>query len=307
MVSCEDLNESFAIPGVLAFDEPHEGFARARITTPACTAELYLHGAHLTQWQPAGHGPVLYLSPRSSYAPTKAIRGGIPVIFPWFGARTAEVTGNRTDGAQHGFARTAEWQFAFAALAGEDLHLMLTLLPGEASRATGFDDFRVALEMTLGQTLTVRMTVINEGSASLVFEQALHSYFQVGDAQQVRLHGLAGTEYLDKTESFARKRESADTLVLHGEVDRPYLNTRATISIDDPVLSRRITVAKGGSNTTVVWNPAPELTAKLADLEPDAWKQFVCVETANVAENRVTLQPRTGHIMETCISVERLA
>jgi glucose-6-phosphate 1-epimerase len=306
MATCRELNEEFGIEGVLAFDEPHPGFLRALVTTAACTAELYLHGAHLTQWQPAGQSPVLYLSPRTNYAPGKAIRGGVPVIFPWFGARTAEVTGARTDGPQHGFARTAAWQLGFAALLGDELRLTLALSPSEASRAAGFDSFRAALELALGSTLTMRLSVANDGSAPLVFEEALHTYPHVGDARQVRLLGLDTTEYLDKTENFARKRQTEAALTLEGEVDRPYLNTERTVTVEDPVLRRRIVVAKGGSRTTVVWNPGAELAAKLADLGPDAWREFVCVETANVGENRITLPAQSAHVMETRIAVEPL-
>src|SRR3978361_1515284 len=102
----QTLTDNFGLPGVLTFDETDGGLARARITTPACTAELYLQGAHLAQWQPAGHGPVLFLSERSLFAPGKAIRGGVPIIFPWFGARTASPESPRTDGPSPPFDRT---------------------------------------------------------------------------------------------------------------------------------------------------------------------------------------------------------
>ena len=87
MQTITQLNASFAIPGVLTFEE-HGSLIRARVTTPACTGELYLQGAHITGWQPANEQPVLFLSEKSAYVPGKAIRGGIPIIFPWFGSRT---------------------------------------------------------------------------------------------------------------------------------------------------------------------------------------------------------------------------
>ena len=119
----QTLTERFAIPGVLSFATTKHGLSRATITTPACNAEFYLQGAHLTGWQPAGEQPVLFLSERSAFEPGKAIRGGVPIIFPWFGARTATLDSPRTDGPSHGFARTALWELAFAAIAGDDLHL----------------------------------------------------------------------------------------------------------------------------------------------------------------------------------------
>jgi glucose-6-phosphate 1-epimerase len=298
----QTLTDNFAIPGVLAFHENEAGLIRARITTPACTAELYLQGAHLTDWQPAGHGPVLFLSERSSFAPGKAIRGGVPIIFPWFGART----GARTDGPSHGFARTENWELAFAAQSGDDIHLTLTLEPTEQSRALGFDHFRVAFQIILGETLTMRLTVANEADEPLHFEEALHTYLTVGDAAQVHITGLADTEYLDKTDSFRRKLQTGPVITLTGETDRPYLNTGNTVKLEDPTLRRRITVAKQGSQTTVVWNPWAGLSAKLADMANDGWRRMTCIEAANAADNAIDLAPRSAHTMETRISVEAL-
>ena len=306
MGSLTELNDHFGIPGALVFED-HDGLIRARITTPACTAELYLHGAHLTQWQPAGAEPVLYLSPASHFKPDQPIRGGVPVIFPWFGDRTAEITGNSTTGAKHGFARTTEWTLAFAAISGDDLHLTLTLAPSDATRAQGFDHFGLALEFRLGHTLTMRMTVANQGIEPLVFEEALHTYFCVSDPEQVRVLGLANTEFLDKPDHAKRKTQHEDALVLKGETDRLYLNTTATLALEDPLGGRTITVAKSGSNSSVVWNPAAAVTLTMKDLEPDSWQNFVCVETVNAAENRVTLAPGAAHVMEARIAVGSLA
>ncbi|MDE1155847.1 MAG: D-hexose-6-phosphate mutarotase [Acidobacteriaceae bacterium] len=307
MASVHELNATYAIPGILAFDEPVEGFPRAVVTSPACTAELYLHGAHLAEWKPAhAADPALYLSPKTIFQQGKAIRGGVPVIFPWFGPRTPEVTGATTEGGQHGFARNTPWELSFAAVAGEDVHLVLTLGASEQTRALGFDQFRVSLEFRLGRELTIRMTVANEGEQPLVFEEALHTYLRVGDPEKVHIHGLGKTEFIDKVDGFQRKTQAEDVLTLHGETDRPYLNTAATVTVEDPELLRRIVVRKAGSQTTVVWNPWAELTAGLKDMPADGWKHFVCVESANASENRVSLAGRSAHILETHILVESL-
>jgi glucose-6-phosphate 1-epimerase len=302
----QTLNDTFALTGILAFDETDAGLIRARITTPACTAELYLQGAHLTQWQPAGHGPVLFLSEKSLFTPGKAIRGGVPIIFPWFGARTATPESPRTDGPSHGFARTEQWQLAFAALSGDNLHLTLTLAPSETARALGFDHFNLAYEIILGETLTLRLTVANESSEPLHFEEALHTYLTVGHAEQVRITGLADTEYLDKTDNFARKVQTDPVITFTAETDRPYLNTGATVTLEDPTLLRRIIVSKQNSKTTVLWNPWIDLSAKLADMADEGWREMACIEAANAAENALTLTPNTAHTMQTRISVESL-
>jgi len=303
----QTLSDHFAIPGVLAFSQTEHGLLRANITTPACTAELYLQGAHITQWQPAKHHPVLFLSERSFFEPGKAIRGGIPIVFPWFGPRTPTPDDPRTDGPSHGFARTAEWTLAFAALAGDNLHLTLTLGPSDTSRSLGYDHFALIYEITLGAELQAKLTVTNQGTTPLHFEEALHTYFSIGDAQQVSIIGLSDTEYLDKTDNLKKKRQSDPFLKLTGETDRPYLNTVVPVNIDDPVLKRRVTVDKAQSNTTVVWNPWSTLAATLPDLSPACWLTMVCIETANVGPNALTLAPGDHHAMEAHLFVQNFA
>jgi glucose-6-phosphate 1-epimerase len=303
----QTLTDHFAIPGVLAFMRNEHGLIRAQVTTPACTAEVYLHGAHLTAWQPKEHKPVLFLSERSSFEPGKAIRGGVPVIFPWFGQRTATPEDPRTDGPMHGFARTAEWTLAFAAMAGNDLHLTLTLGPSETSRALGYDHFKLAYQIVLGEELKLMLTVANEAPTPLRFEEALHTYFEVGDAQQVSIIGLSDTEYIDKTDEGKRKRQIEAPLRLTGEIDRPYLNSTAPVNLDDPILKRRITVDKANSKTTVVWNPWADKCAKLLDMSPSCWLTMTCIETANALEDAITLEPGKHHTMEAHLFVQHFA
>jgi glucose-6-phosphate 1-epimerase len=302
----EDLNDQFAIPGALTFASGNGGLVAAHVATSSCTAEIYLHGAHLTSWQPAGHAPALFLSERSTFKAGTPIRGGVPIIFPWFGPRTATPENPRTDGPSHGFARTSLWQVAFAALAGDDLHLTFTLAPDETSRSLGFDHFQLAYELVLGAELRMRLTVANHAESPLHFEEALHTYLAVGDAAEVQIRGLGDTEFLDKTDGFQRKRQADEILTLTKETDRPYLNTAATVTLDDPILHRRIVVAKTNSLTTVVWNPWAEVSAKLPDLGPDGWRSMTCIETANAAENAITLAPREAHTMEAHLRVQEL-
>jgi glucose-6-phosphate 1-epimerase len=304
MQTIDQLNASFAIPGILSFDE-HGSLIRARISTPACNGELYLQGAHITAWQPANEQPVLFLSEKSAFAPGKAIRGGIPIIFPWFGPRTATPENPRTDGPAHGFARTQPWKLDFGAYAADELHLSLSLEPTELSRSLGFDNFLVAYQITFGKELKLRLSVANDGNEPLPFEEALHTYLQVGDVEQARVHGLYETEYLDKTDNFARKTQTEPILTFAGPTDRPYLNTTSPIAVDDPALHRRITVTKANSKTTVVWNPWAN--AGLPDMADDGWLHMLCIESANAAEDALRLQPHEAHVMETTISVEALA
>jgi glucose-6-phosphate 1-epimerase len=300
------LTDEFGIPDILTFSSTEDGLIRVSMYTPACTAELYLQGAHLTRWQPVGQKPVLFLSERSLFVPGKAIRGGIPIVCPWFGSRTPSPDDPRTDGPSHGFARTSEWTLVFAALSGDDLHLTLTLDPSENSRALGFDHFRLMYEVRIGQELTARLTVANLGDSPLQIEEALHTYFAVGDAKQISIIGLSDTVYLDKTDDFRRKTQKESPLTLTGETDRPYLNTLNPVSLDDPVFRRRITIDKSNSKTTVIWNPWSELAGKMPDMAPNGWMEMTCVETANVADNAIRVGPHGTYTMQAHIFVESL-
>ena len=306
MQSVDELNEGFGLPGVLEFDQPHPGMPRALITTPACTAEFYLQGAHLTQWQPEGQEPVLFLSSRSSFTPGRAIRGGIPLIFPWFGPAVASPIHTSKGAAQHGFARVWPWTLRFAALAGENLHLSTTLDRTEGVRALGFTGFELACEFILGRTLTIRLTTANTGEEPFQYEDVLHAYLHVSDSREIYVEGLQGTEFLDKTDDSRRKTESEAVLKFAGEIDRPHLNTTASLVLEDPVLSRRLLLDKAGSHTTVTWNPGEVLAEKMADLGPGEWTQFICLEPGNAAENHITLRPGEVHTTEMRLRVEHL-
>lgn len=293
------LNENFGIPGVLLF-EPHGELTRAVISTPAASATVYLEGAHVATWQPAGEEPVLFMSPASAFKKGKAIRGGIPVIFPWFGDRH-----EGHPGPAHGFARTAEWEFGFAALAGDELHMSLLLTPSETSRALGFDHFRVVYHLAIGRELSLKFTVASDAETPLVYEEALHTYFAIGDIRQTSVSGLEGVEYIDKRDGGTVKVQTEDPLVLTRDTDRVYLDTESTCVIDDKANARQITVAKSNSSTTIVWNPWAELTAKMADMEPSGWQTMICIESANAADASITLSQGELHHMGCVISVEK--
>jgi glucose-6-phosphate 1-epimerase len=297
-----ELAEHFALPGILAFHETPSGLIYANVTTPHATATVYLQGAHLTHWQPSVDGsasqPVIFLSRKSDLAPGKAIRGGVPIAFPWFAVRH-----DGKAGPSHGFARIQDWTLAFAALAGEDLHLTLTLGPTELSRSLGYDQFRLAYQLTIGRSLTMQLTVANDADSPLVFEEALHTYYSVADIHEITLSGLEGVTYLDKTDKMQPKVQHG-AVTITGPTDRLYLNTVSTCLLHDRAAGRSISIAKTNSNTTVVWNPWESGTQKLPDMDPTEWHEFIAVETVNAAANSVTLAPGKTHTMQAHVSIE---
>jgi glucose-6-phosphate 1-epimerase len=293
------LTEHFAIPGVLAFHETPAGLIYAAITTPHATATVYIQGAHVTHWQPTGHAPVIFVSRKSEFAPGKPIRGGVPISFPWFANRHDGKTG-----PSHGFARIQPWTLAFAALTGDDLHLTFTLGSTQMSRDLGFDQFRLAYQLTIGRTLTLQLVIANDAEAPLVFEEALHTYYAVADAHKATIDGLDGVIYLDKTEGFKPKMQDG-AVTFSGPTDRMYENTTATCVLHDVSGKRRITAEKAGSSTTVVWNPWESGAAKLPDMDASEWNEFLCCETVNAGANAIALAHDESHAMRLHISVEK--
>ena len=290
------LTDQFAIPGVLSFHQTESGLIYADATTAHATATVYLQGAHLTAWQPAGEQPVLFVSRKSDFEPGKPIRGGVPIAFPWFANRH---DGNA--GPSHGFARIQDWTLDFAALAGDDLHLTFTLAPTEMSRELGYDNFRLAYQLTIGRTLTMQLAVANDASVPLVFEEALHTYYSVVDVHEVTLTGLEATAFIDKTDDMREKPAAHAPLTFASATDRVYLNTDATCVLRDAAGRRRVTVEKMNSDTTVVFNP----WKAMVNLRPDEWHEMLCVETVNAAANAVTLAPEKTHTMQAHISVAK--
>lgn len=294
------LNDNFGIPGILVFRATVSGLTHADITTPHATATVYLQGAHVTAWQPKGQGPAIFVSRKSDFAPGKPIRGGVPIAFPWFAARHDGKTG-----PSHGFARIQDWTLAFAALAGEDLHMTFTLGSTEMSRGLGYDHFRLAFQVTIGRTLTMELTVVNDAPTPLVFEEALHTYYAVSDIHEISVVGLEGVTYLDKNDGL-RSKQQQGPITITEPTDRVYLNTTGTCLLQDAGNKRRIRVVKAGSNTTVVWNPWESGAAKLPDMDPTEWHEFIAIETVNAATNAVSLSPGNTHVMRAHISVEDL-
>ena len=302
MADAAELERKFGIPGVLGFKTTASGLVAVQVTAPAAEATIYLQGAHVTHWKPAGEKPAIFLSQRAEFAPGKAIRGGVPICFPWFGERS-----DGKPGPQHGFARTSEWELGLAAMMGEQVHLGFTLAPNELSRSLGFEHFKAGYRVVVGKTLTLELTVLNDSNVPMRFEEALHTYYAVADARQVEIEGLGGTEYIDKVDGAKRKLQEPGALRFEGRTDRPYLNTEATCVLSDSVGGRKIVVEKRGSRSTVVWNPGEALTATMKDMDPDAWLHMACVETGNVAEDAVTLEPGEAHTMHAEITIEALS
>ena len=268
-----------------------------RITSPEAAAEMYLHGAHVTSWKPAGREEVLFLSSQSRWEPGHAIRGGVPICFPWFGDKTDD-----PKAPAHGFVRTQAWQLESIAQIEGSVTVSMVTESDESTLRWWPAEFRLLHRATFGSELSLELIVTNQGRTSLRFEEALHAYFRVGNIEKARVRGLDTVHYLDKTDS-NRKKVQQGEIVIASETDRVYLNTRDAIELEDAALRRITRVTKENSRTTVVWNPWVQKAHSLPDFADDEWKQMICIETSNVSDFAVNLEPGEQHTMKALVRV----
>ena len=286
--------ESLAIPGRVAFVPGNGGLLKAVVTTLVSTAEIYLHGAHVAAFQKNGEAPLLYLSPTSYFDKAKPIRGGVPICYPWFGPREGDVA--------HGFVRITEWTLVKTETARDSsvtLHFLLPELPGRPE----WQHLRTEFVVNIGDRLTMELISTNTSAdTSVEFENCLHTYFHVGDIKDIAITGLQGTFFFDNAAGGggARKVEHDPVLRITKETNRIYPDTTTTVGIHDASLGRTIVVEKLNSASTVVWNPST--TQLMPDLKPEEHKDFVCVESGNIKQNKLVLSPGQSTMLKVVLN-----
>ena len=237
-------------------------------------ATVMLHGATLVSWIPAGGIERLYLSPLAEAGLGKAVRGGVPVIFPQFAQRGPL--------PRHGFARNRAWQWLEGSERGGLVIGVLRLTDDAATRAIWPHAFEAELSFSLsGQHLDVELAITNTGDATFNFSAALHTYLMVGDLRRTQLGGLLGVRYTDSLSGHQQQQE-LDPFGFAGEIDRIYWGATGAQHLVSP--AGRLLIAGEGFDDVVVWNPGPIQAAAMADLPDNDWLQMLCVEAAQIGE-----------------------
>ena len=245
------------------------------VAHPKVHAAVALQGAHLLAWQPEGEEPVLWMSSASAFKEGVAIRGGIPICWPWFGPAGKP---------SHGFARNMPWTLTEhqETQQGVVLTLTLTLKSCEKTRELWPHDFTLTARFTLGETCHIEL----ESTGDFEANSALHTYFNIGDIAGVSIKGL-GNSFIDKVDGAKARQEEGD-LTFTGQTDRIYTQPQATSEIVDPVLKRTLVIAHENNSDVVAWNPGSALSVSMADMPDDGYKTMVCVETAQVSHPHVS-------------------
>jgi glucose-6-phosphate 1-epimerase len=278
-----------------ALEDSPLGGPVVRLTGAGGIAEVALQGAQLLTWQPQGQAPVIWLSPLQRLAnppgSPKPVRGGTPVCWPWFGPHPGDAAK-----PAHGFVRTRMWTLDGTERSDTAVRVRLSTATTAADQALWPHIAQAMLTITLGETLHLALTTANTGGDAFTLTQALHTYFAVGDIDDVRIEGFDGLSYIDKVAAEVRKRQAGD-IHFGEEVDRIYDQHPGRATIVDSGLKRRIEINKTGSRSSVVWNPWTAKAARLGDLGPHGWRRMVCVETCNAGTDIITIAPGGAHSM----------
>jgi D-hexose-6-phosphate mutarotase len=301
MDSPQDLNTKHGVPDRVSFEAGNGGLTRAVLRSPRGEAHVYLHGATVTHFAKSGEPPILFLSNQSLFKEGKAIRGGVPVCFPWFGAKAGD-----KEAPQHGFARTATWSVGSTRGEGDTTSITLVLKESPESLKIWPHKFTARYTVTVSDTLTLEMDVANTGAADLSYELALHTYLAIADIKTATVEGLGGVDYIDKTDGMAVKTQGGKPIKIVEETDRVYLNTKGTVTVNDPGRRRKLVVAKENSDATVLWNPWQAKAKAMADFGDNEWPNMVCVETCNVNTASVQLKAGAYHVTKAVLGTKPL-
>ncbi|QXI28480.1 D-hexose-6-phosphate mutarotase [Pseudomonas vanderleydeniana] len=276
-------------------------------------AELLVaqQGAHILSYQLAGEQPVIWLNDQAQFKHGKSIRAGVPVCWPWFGVfqrnpdSVQAMRQSSEEPTAHGFVRTLEWSLLGIQADADGVLAEFTLPLPEAGLPGWPHKVGLKLAAHLGEKLHIRLTSENLDDHPVTLSQALHTYFAVSDVRNVHVEGLDGLTYIDTTDDWKPVQQQGE-LHFSGETDRIYLDTPTQLSIVDPTWERRIELTAEGSRSAVIWNPWIERASKLADMADDGWQKMLCIETANVMNDVVTLAPGASHVLGVTIGSRRL-
>lgn len=260
------------------------GLPMLNVSNDHADAVISIYAGQVLSFTPKGAAGVLFVSDNAYLAEGKAIKGGVPICWPWFGA-DPEGKGRPA----HGFVRNRMWnERETRDNADGSTTVILGVESSPDTLAIWPHAFRLTIEITVGKTLQLALVTRNTGTTAFTLTQALHAYFVVGDIAQTTITGLEDTQYVDKAaDGNGAIKQQLGAININSEVDRVYMGVPAKLAIVDEALNRTIHITSSGNKTAVVWNPWAKIAASMADLQDDDYTRFVCVETTNAANDVV--------------------
>ncbi|MEK7792018.1 MAG: D-hexose-6-phosphate mutarotase [Pseudomonadota bacterium] len=298
-MTIEQLNAKYRIADQLRFIEGKGGLPMIQVNTDKATALISIHAGQVLSFRPGNEaGDIMFLSEKAYYQNGKAIKGGAPICWPWFGP---DPEGKGRPG--HGFVRNRPWNvMGTELLANGDIKVVLGLTDTPGTQAIWPYSFVLSQEIIISHSLSLSLITRNTGNQTFTITQAFHTYFKVGNIDQVKVLGLEGRPYIDKVDNSAQKQQ-VGAVTINAEVDRIYLDVGNTLTIDDAAMRRRIQIVSQGSKTAVVWNPWEKISAEMADLNDADYRCLLCVETTNAAPDVIQVAPDSECRLDTNYSV----
>lgn len=289
-MNIEQLNKDHAIEGQLKFFEGKGGLPMIQINCAKANALISLYAGQVLSFLPAGESTdLMFLSEKAYYQTGKAIKGGTPICWPWFGPDPQEL-----GRPGHGFVRNRMWNMVSTGVtANGEVVVILGLEDTADTKDIWSSSFILTQEITVGNSLNLELITKNTGTEAFSITQAFHTYLNIGDISQTKVLGLEGRHYIDKVDN-SKKKQQTGAVIIDGEVDRIYLDVKNIQTIEDNALKRRIRITSKGNATAVVWNPWEKIATDMADLKDDDFKRFICVETTNAAEDIVAVAPNSS-------------
>ncbi|TKI70831.1 D-hexose-6-phosphate mutarotase [Sulfurimonas crateris] len=268
------------------------GFVYIEIKNSAAEAKIALQGAHLFHYARVGEEPILWLSEVSDFETGKAIRGGVPICWPWFGFSEDKAL------PQHGFARTAMWDCVSCSEADEkSSSVILRLTHSQESLKMWPYLFELDLHVTISDKLTMELKTTNLDCNPFSITQALHTYFSLSHISDAVIKGLDKKPYLDAL-TWKDEVQEGD-ITFNQEVDRVYQEVDREITLYDK--NRTLHVRNENSSSVVVWNPWIEKTSRMSAMNKDAYEHMLCIESANAFDDARVVKPQKSHTLKTVI------
>lgn len=272
-----------------------QGIEFVQVQNAHSQACFTLHGAHLIHFQQNGQAPLIWLSKTAIFDNNKAIRGGVPICWPWFGAAPESFGENLPS---HGFARNSLWQLLETKEVATGTEVSFRLTDTPASRELWPFQFELTLVATIGQEIDLRLITHNLSKQAAPYLAALHTYLNISAPENASVTGL-GPSYLDSLDGKQQKTATGD-LSINGAIDSLYLQAQPKLALNDTGFAREVSISNSGNDTVVVWTPWIEGAAAMGDMPDDGYQTMLCVESA-ITQQAVTIAPGDKHELTTKI------
>jgi glucose-6-phosphate 1-epimerase len=279
---------------LISLKQLSNGFEYIEVVNDVAKAKIALQGAHLFHYERHGEMPLLWVSEASNFTLGEAIRGGIPLCWPWFGMHKSDAKM-----PQHGFVRTLMWTLIDTKEQQNTSKISLLIKSSDATLAFWPYQFELLYTLRIGTTLELELTTKNCDHSAFSITQALHTYFNITHISNIHVNGLDKKPYFDALRSVEATQDGA--IVFEKEIDRVYQEVAGPIELVDA--KRKVIINNSGSTSVVVWNPWIDKCARMSAMRSDSYKTMVCIESANAFDDRRTIAAGSSHTIRADITL----